>query len=141
MSVETNKALVRRYVAGIWDGKEPLDAVEEIVSADFLDHAGPPNLPRGPEAVKMQVVAYRTGVPDLQFSVDFLLAEGDLVACRWTGWGTQSGPLFGIPPTGKRGQTTGTHIYRIANGRIVERWGNSDDLGLLQQLGAIPPMS
>jgi predicted ester cyclase len=139
MSLEHNKALTRRFIEEIWhQGK--LAVADEILTADYLDHAGPPNLPIGPDAVKVQVMAYRSGVPDLSFTVDMLVAEGDFVVCRWTGRGTQTGTLFGIPPTGRYGEMTGTHIFRAENNKLAERWGNSDDLGLLQQLGVIPQM-
>jgi predicted ester cyclase len=138
-SLQQNKALVSRFMVEVWH-QGILAVSEEIVAPNFLDHAGPPNLPPGPEGVKMQVMAYRAGIPDLTFTVDILVAEGDLVVCRWTGRGHQTGTLFGIPPTGLYGEMTGTHIFRIVNDRLVERWGNSDDLGLLRQLGVIPDM-
>ena len=67
-----------------------------------------------------------------------LVAEGDRIACRWTSTGTQTGELFGIPPTGNQLHVTATLIYRVEDGKLKEGWINRDDLGLMRQLGAIP---
>src|SRR2546427_534307 len=72
-------------------------------------------------------------------TVDVLLAEGDMVAGKVTGYGTHEGELLGIPRTGKKIQMSGIVIWRIRNGKIIEHWGQNDTLGLLQQLGALPP--
>ena len=79
----------------------------------------------------------RTAFPDLRISVEDQVAEGDKVVTRWRARGTHKGPFQGISPTGKRGEISGTIIDRIADGKIIECWSNSDDLGLLQQLGVV----
>ena len=84
--------------------------------------------------------ANRTAFPDLNVKVEDQLAEGDKVATRWTTTGTHQGEFAGIPPTGKQGGVTGTTIARVVGGKIVEERSNWDTLGLLQQLGVIPPM-
>ena len=76
--------------------------------------------------------------PDLHSTIDQLIAEGDIVAGRMTTTGTHRGEFMGIPPTGKRVTFSEIHIVRIADGKAVEHWGNSDDLGMMQQLGVIP---
>ena len=81
---------------------------------------------------------YFTAFPDLHFTIEDQIAEGDRVVTRFTARGTHQGAFIGIPPTGKQGVVTGTGIDRFANGKIVEAWFNSDDLGLLQQLGVVP---
>ena len=68
-----------------------------------------------------------------------MIAEGDKVASRITAHGTHKGEFMGIPPTGKHTMQTGIDIVRIAGGKVVERWGEFDQLGLMQQLGVIPP--
>jgi len=77
--------------------------------------------------------------PDLHLTIEDLIAEGNEVVLRWTGTGTQQGAFAGNPPTGKQVTSTGIDIFRIANGKVVEHWSNSDDLGVLQQLGVVLP--
>ena len=81
---------------------------------------------------------YLTAFPDLHFTVEDLIAEGDKVVARLTVRGTQQGAFMGIPPTGKHVTVTGIDINRLAGGKSVEHWLNMDTLGLLQQLGVIP---
>ena len=81
---------------------------------------------------------FRSAFPDLTSKIDVLMAEGDLVAGRMTTSGTQRGEFMGIPPTNKSFTMTEVHIVRIANGKAVEHWGNSDDMSMMQQLGVIP---
>jgi steroid delta-isomerase-like uncharacterized protein len=76
--------------------------------------------------------------PDLDRKVDDLVAEGDRVVARWSATGTQTGPFMGMPPSGKVATNSGITIFRISGGRIVEEWSESDMLGLLQQVGALP---
>lgn len=72
------------------------------------------------------------------WQIEDMLVDGDKVAVRTTFRGTHTGDFFGIPPTGKSVTVSGTHILRIADGKIAEHWGNNDDLGLMRQLGVIP---
>ena len=80
----------------------------------------------------------RTSFPDFHVTSEDIIAEGDKVVSRWTASGTHKGELFGIPPTGKKATWKGISIYRFADGKIVEAWGDADFLGLLQQLGVMP---
>lgn len=138
MSVETNKAIARRWNEDLFNVIAAVDVAEEFVSPDFLDHSGPPWQPPGLAGAKWIAQVFRQAFPDLHSKVDDIVAEGDRVVVRWSGGGTHEGELFGIPPTGKEIRAAGIHIFRIANGKIVEHWGNSDDLGMMQQLGVIP---
>ena len=81
---------------------------------------------------------FRLAFPDVSFTVEDMIAEGDKVVDRMTWQATHQGPFMGIPPTGNRLTVTEIHINRIAEGRIVERWAQPDLLGLMQQLGAVP---
>jgi predicted ester cyclase len=81
---------------------------------------------------------YLTAFPDLHFTIEDIIAEGDTVVVRQTARGTHQGDLMGIPPTGKQVSGTGITITRVVNGKAVEDWFNGDDLGLLQQLGVVP---
>ena len=98
----------------------------------------PPAVSAGLEAYKQFLSMYITAFPDLQFTVEDMIAEGDRVVARCTTRGSHQGTLMGIPPSGKRVTITGISITRIANGKAVEDWVNFDTLGMLQQIGAIP---
>ena len=139
MSAEENKAIARRLFEGVWNqGK--LDVADEILAADYVFHAPVPREVRGPEGFKQFVSMYRTAFPDVQYTIEDQIAEGDKVVTRWTCTGTHTGELMGIPPTGVQVTVTGIVIGRIAGGKIVEDWGNWDALGMLQQLGVVPPI-
>jgi steroid delta-isomerase-like uncharacterized protein len=86
----------------------------------------------------MLVTVYRNAFPDVHFTIDEQIAEGDKVVTRWTGHGTHKGELAGIPATGKSATVTGMGVDRIVNGKIVESWGIFDQFGMMQQLGVIP---
>lgn len=139
MSTETNKAIIRRFFDGAFE-KEDLAVLDEIVAPDQVSRGPgtPPGMPPGPEGSKMFIVAYRSAFPDLHFTIDEQIAEGNTVVTRWTAHGTHTGELAGIPATGKRATVVGVGIDRIENGKIVESWGTFDQFGMLQQLGVIP---
>jgi len=140
MSVEENKAIVHRFMEEVVR-KGNLVSANEIFAADFVYHPPPSGLPtRGPEAIIQRVTTIRTAFPDIQYTVEDEIAEGDKVVHRLTGRGTHRGEFLGIPPTGKQVTWTVMAIYRIADGKIAERWLNVDDLGIMQQLGAIPSL-
>jgi predicted ester cyclase len=120
--------------------KGNLAVLDEIVSPDFTVHdaAGIPIRP-GRDGVIKRLTVYRAAFPNLEMVVNDALAEGDKVSVRWTFSGTHSGgPYLGVTATGKKVSVTGQSTYRIAGGRMVEAWINSDDLGEQQQLGLLP---
>ena len=134
---EQNKDLFRRMVDEVFaQGK--VDVINELIEPNWVDHNPIPGQEPGPEGMKKLVVMFRDAFPDLTSNVDLLMAEGDLVAGRMTTSGTHKGEFMGIPPTNKRFTMSETHIVRIANGKAVEHWGNSDDMGMMMQLGVIP---
>lgn len=138
MSTAENQAAVRRWVEEGWN-QGHLALVDELYAPDYALHD--PSLPqtlRGIEPFKQFVQGYRGAIPDIRFTIEQMLAEGDTVVWRWTARGTHRGDLMGIPPTGKTATVTGITISRFANGRWAEDWLNWDTLGLLQQLGVIP---
>ncbi|MFQ5973153.1 MAG: ester cyclase [Alphaproteobacteria bacterium] len=92
----------------------------------------------GREAWKRTFLPFFEGFPDLELSIEFMVAEGDMVALRWTAMGTHNGEFRGISATGRRINVTGIAVYRVSGGRIVELWSQPDALGLLRQIGAIP---
>jgi steroid delta-isomerase-like uncharacterized protein len=133
---EQHKALIRRVVEEVYNGGK-LDAVDELVSSDFMIHAGAHDI-RGAGEARQYVTSLHEAFPDIHFTIDDQFADGDRVATRWTARGTHSGMFQGIPPTGKEIRMTAIDIDRVANGKIVECWTSVDELGLLQQLGAVP---
>ena len=135
MSVEENKKIVRRYQE-IYNSND-LDALDEVVSQGLLTPKIMPGIPTGIEGAKAAHRIMLAGFPDYQTIIDDLFAEGDKVAARITMSGTNTGSFMGIPTTGKHVSFTGIYIARIANGKIVEHWGEEDGVSLLQQLGAL----
>jgi steroid delta-isomerase-like uncharacterized protein len=140
MSSEQNKMIVRRAVEEPWKGN--LDVVDELTAPDYIGHdpANPEPL-RGPEGVKEFISSYRAAFPDARLTVEQQLAEGDLVATRWSGRGTHEGELMGIQPTGKQVTVSGLTISRLKGGKIVEEFQNWDNFGMMQQLGAVPELA
>jgi steroid delta-isomerase-like uncharacterized protein len=135
---EQNK-LIHRRICEEAIGQGDVNVIQELVSDDFVGHASSPDMDtRGVEAYKQFVAGMHRAFPDLQITVEDQLAEGDKVVTRWRARGTHKGEYFGIPPSGKQGEMTGMSIDRIVDGKTVECWTNSDDLGLLRQIGAIP---
>ena len=134
---EENKALFRRFVDEILNGKNT-DVIEELMAPDMVDHDLMPGVAPGLEGMKNLMNMFLGAFPDLHATIDLLIAEGDLVAGRMTNTGTHTGDFMEIPATGKQVKFTEIHIVRIANGKAVEHWGNSDDMGMMQQLGVIP---
>ena len=139
MSTEANKAVIRRFLMEAF-GQGNLAVVDEIVASNQVS-AGPsalPGIPPGPEGNKMLITAYRNAFPDIHFTIDEQIAEGNTVVTRWTAHGTHNGELAGLPPTGKPATVVGIGVDRVENGKIVESWGLFDQFGMLQQLGVIP---
>jgi steroid delta-isomerase-like uncharacterized protein len=137
MSTEENKAIVRRQLDEMWN-QGNLAVADELFAADVILHGGLPGQPSGVEGIKQGVKLNRDAFADYHNTADDLIAEGDKVAIRWTARGTHTGEMLGMPPTGKQVTLTGMTIVRIADGKITEVWNALDQLGLMQQLGAIP---
>ena len=137
MSAHENKALARRVFEEVWN-KGNLAVADEVWANNFVGHAVPDEI-KGPEGVRQFFSVFRSAFPDLQFTIEDQIAEGDKVVTRWTLRGTHEGEFQGIAPTGKQMAMTGITVQRIAGGRIVEGWTNRDALGMLVQLGVVPP--
>lgn len=136
MSIEENKSIVRRYQE-IYNSNN-LDALNEVVQEDFLTPRMMAGMPPGLEGARQIHKATLVGMPDWHTEIEELIGEGDKVVARITMTGTHMGDFFGIPPTGNKISFSGIYIARIADGKIVEHWGEEDSLGLLHQLGAMP---
>jgi predicted ester cyclase len=139
MSTEENKANARRVFEEVFN-KGNLSVVDELIATNYVGHA--PGMPdfKGPEGFKQYATMNRTAFPDLRMTTEDTVAEGDKVVNRWTARGTHKGDLMGIAPTGKQVTMTGMVITRYVGGKQVEAWVLSDMLGMLQQLGVVPPM-
>lgn len=134
MSAEENKALVRRAYEEIFN-KKNIAVLEEFYSTEWVWHLAPSGLPQGLEGYRQQHTMVFAAFPDLQTTIEDMIAERDKVAVRWTATGTHKGEFMGIAPTGKQVTMTGIDIERIAGGKIVETWGLNDVMGMMQQLG------
>ena len=132
-----NKTLFRRTYDEMMN-RGILDHVEEMIAPDFVNHEAPPGMDRGPASMRGLFVMLRTAFPDLHFTIEDLIAEGDIVAGRLTMTGTYTGPLMGMPPTGRTVHQAHMHFARFQDGKAVEHWGVRDDLGMMQQMGVIP---
>jgi steroid delta-isomerase-like uncharacterized protein len=141
MSIEQYKAMDRRFYEEVWSGGN-LDVLDELMAANFDDHdePNPAETLEGLEHAKHTITMYRSAFPDVHFTVEDQIAEGDMVVTRWTARGTHTGAFMGIPPTGKQAAVTGMSMTRVASGKFVEGWTIFDELGLLQQLSVIPSM-
>ena len=137
MSAEETKAVARRINDEVWN-QGNLDVIDELIADDaVISIVGAPQEIRGPAGFREFVTMYRTAFPDLRITVDEQIGEGDVVVNRWTATGTHEGDLMGIAATGKQATTAGININRISGGKLVQGWGIFDQLGLLQQIGAI----
>ena len=135
--VATNKAVYTRFVEEVINGGD-VDVVDELFAPSYVDHNAPPGAPPGLDGVRMVPKMFRTAFPDLHFSIEQMIGEGDKVATRVIGTGTHEGDFLGTPPTGRSCTWASFGIFRVSAGRIVEHWGLPDLLDLLQQLGVIP---
>jgi steroid delta-isomerase-like uncharacterized protein len=138
MSVEENKAIVRRYIEVGWS-KGDMAVVTDSVAPDYRRHQPNMMMPvESAEALTTLIAAYRAGVPDLHIVIEHLVAEDDWVVTRVRCTGTHTGELAGIPASNRSVDFTASDIFQMEGGRIVESWHNVDDFGLLQQVGALP---
>ena len=135
MSAEGNEAIARTYIDQVWnEGK--LDRFDEFVSPDVVPHSSPEVT--NAETMKQGLAMIRNAFPDIRFTIDDELAVDGKVVHRWTMSGTHLGDLQGIPATGKDAVWTGISILRLSGGKIIEYWAQSDNMGMMQQLGAVP---
>jgi predicted ester cyclase len=138
MSTEDNKAITRRMYEEIHN-KANLAAADALIAANFVDHNAPePGIPGGPEGVKQTFSIFHAAFPDFSTTVEDMIAEGDKVVARLTMRGAHKGELMGIAPTGKQVTIGVIDVVRITGGKIAERWGQEDMLGMMQQLGVVP---
>jgi steroid delta-isomerase-like uncharacterized protein len=138
MSTEENKALVRRLYTEVM-GKGNMTVADELLSPEYVEHLPVPT--PGREGLKQLVLMVLSAFPDIHPTVEDAVAEGDRVAVRIVARGTHQQAFMGVPPSGKAVEWREMHIYRVVGGKIVEHWGEIDQFGLLQQIGALPSTS
>ena len=136
MARETNIAAQEQFGKAINTGDFSL--FDAVVAPDSVDHDPAPGQGPGPTGFRQFFTELRTAFPDLAISVEHMVADEDNVAIAYTMTGMQRGTFMGFAPTGKRVQARGVQIGKFANGKLIERWGSSDQLGILQQLGLAP---
>lgn len=136
-NIEKNKDFINAYTENFWN-KQDMAVIEKYYASDFVVHFADGDL--NFEQYKGLCQAYFTAFPDLHVTTDLLIAEGDKVTKVWTVNSTSKGEFMGIPATGKPMILKGIEVFRIANGKIAELWASMDNLGMMQQLGVIPPM-
>src|ERR1700733_8910018 len=130
-----NRQIVQRFMDECWN-KGNLNAVSELVADDCRYHDPVfPSLTSGAENLKNHIQTCRNGFPDLMFTIDDTIAERNEVVEHWTATGTHKGQFLGMPPTNKKATVTGTSIFRIEGGKIVEEWANWNLMSMLEQLG------
>ena len=138
MSTDENKALVKRFFAQ-GPSQGDLKAADELLADDFTLHVPLPCSP-GVQGMNEVILACRAAFEHLDVTVEDMVADGEMVAARFTARGIHKGNFMGLPATGKSITMTGIEIFRIKNGRIAELWGEANLLGLMQQLGILPPL-
>ena len=137
MSTDANKALIHRWFDG-FGNRQNLDVLDELYAPDWVGHFTETGDLHGPEGHKRLGRAFIAAFPDAAYTVERIVAEGDMVAAHYTMTGTHQAELLGVQATGKPFTVTGINLYRCANGKIVEQWSLFDTFGLMRQLGAIP---
>jgi predicted ester cyclase len=131
------KTIAKRVLEEPWKGN--WDVIDEFIAPGYIGHdPSQPDPIRGIDGTKANFQQYLDAFAGAHITVEEQLAEGDIVASRWTGRGTHTGEISGISPTGKDVTVSGITISRIEGGKIVEEWTNWDTLGMLVQLGAVP---
>jgi predicted ester cyclase len=137
MTTDDNKALVQRFFEEIINQRN-LAALDQFVLPGGINHTVPPGMP---QETNLFLGQYLNAFPDVQATVEDLMADGDKVVARVSYRGTHRGAFRGIAPTGKQIAVMGINIFRIANGKLVEHWGLTDRLAVLNQVGVVPPLA
>ncbi len=132
-----NKEIIVRYFEEVWN-KGDVEVLDELLSDDYVNHnPGLENPVPGPEGLKPIVSAIRKGFPDLKYSIEKMVIADDHVAIHTIMMGTHTGVLFGMPATGKKVRVPQMQIERIYQGKMIEHWRVTDDLGMLKQIGQL----
>jgi len=141
--MEPNKVVVRRFIEELWNQRK-LALADDLFAEDCVTHQlrfgnDPAGAPRGPAAMKHHIADWLAAFPDIRFTIEQMLAEGDRVMTQCVARGTHLGSWLGIPATGKFISIQMFVVHRFADGVIAEDWVLVDSLGVFQQLGLVPP--
>jgi steroid delta-isomerase-like uncharacterized protein len=135
-----NKAIVRRLYDEVWN-KRRLEVVDQLISPSHaLNDPLASDSQVGPKLYKQRVVEFTNGFPDLRFKIEDMIAEMGKVVASWAFSGTHKGEFMEIPATGKNVSVEGITIHHITNGKILDSYARWDALGLMRQLGDVPPL-
>ena len=137
---DQRKDLVRRFYDEVMNEGD-LDRISELCTEDMVDYEAPPGTPEGIEGVKMFIGMFRTGFPDIHVELVSAVEEGDMVAARCRVTGTHEGEFMGVPPSHNKIDIEWIDMIRLEGDKCAEHWGVSDNLGLMQQIGAVPQMA
>lgn len=133
MSSAANIAALERMAECVNTGN--LDALDEVVDAEAIDHDPAPDQGRGPQGFKDFFGTLRAAFPDLELAPVTVVADDDHVAMAYTITGTHEGEFMGIAATGERISARGCEIVKFRDAKVIERWGSSDEMGIMTQLG------
>ena len=136
MTIDANKALVRRFIDEIFVRGRP-EAVDVLLADDFVSYTWR-STGDGKGDLKRAIDRLSTVLADVSFTVEDVIAEGDRVAVRVTAQATQVGQFMGVPPRGKSYSIGEIHVFRVRDGKLTEHWHQYDQLGMMRQLGALP---
>ena len=136
MSAEDNKSLVRRYLEEVWQKGNP-DAVDDFLAPNYRRYLSPTTPPLDLAGQRQRLAGFRAAFPDIELTIEDMLAEGDRVVFRSTMRATHQGVFQGIAPTGRDVTVSLIDVIRVENGKLVEHWGGPDLFDLLKQLGAV----
>jgi steroid delta-isomerase-like uncharacterized protein len=141
-AMDDPKQLINRFVEELWNERR-LEVADAIFAKDCVTHqlrSGVPvdTVPRGPQVIKEHVAGWIASFPDLRFSIEQMLSEGDRVVTQLLMEGTHQGAWLGIPASGKKMQIRMFTVHRVVQGKIVEDWVLVESLGVFQQLGVVP---
>ena len=134
---EDNKAILKKFYEDVFN-KHNVDAADQFITKDGIDHNPMPGIKPGLEGIKEEFRHFFTSFPDFNVTVDDMISEGDKVVARVTVKGTNKGMMNGMAATNKAAQWGMIDIVRFKDGKAVERWGYSDDVAMMTQLGLMP---
>jgi len=136
MGLDENKAFIHKYMKKVWEAGD-LAYADQVLAEEYIDYTTPPGIAPDRLGHRQSISAFHTAFSDVQFTLEDFIAEADKVVVRWTMQARNSGPFFGLPPSGKQCTLAGTDIYQVANDKIIAAWHREDLLGLQRQLQGI----
>ncbi len=134
----SNKETALKFVERVINGHD-LKAIDQILSADFVEHSAPPGFASNRAGVKEMFEAFLAAFPDMHVRIDDVIVEGDKVVMRATATGTHQGPFMGIPATNKSLSISEIHIVQVRGEQCVAHWGVVDMVAMMRQIGVMPP--